>query len=59
MRTKPISGSTDRFWNADAFADNGLALAVNASGTSFLASDVTSFEGSFFGISIRAAMLRP
>lgn len=41
------------------FPGDGLALAVNASGTALLASEVTSFETSFFGISIHAAMFRP
>lgn len=38
---------------------SGIALAVNASGTALLASEVSSFETTFFGISIRAAMFRP
>ena len=41
------------------FPGNGLALAVNASGTALLASEVSSFESTFFGISIRAAIFRP
>ena len=41
------------------FPGDGLALAVNASGTALLASEVSSFENSFFGISIRAAIFRP
>lgn len=41
------------------FAGNGLVLAVNASGTALLASEVSSFESTFFGISVRAAMFRP
>jgi len=41
------------------FPGNSVALAVNASGTALLASEVGSFESTFFGISIRAAMFRP
>jgi hypothetical protein len=41
------------------FPGNGLALAVNASGAALLASEVSSFESTFFGISIRAAIFRP
>jgi hypothetical protein len=41
------------------FAGNGLALAVNAGGTALLASDVSSFESTFFGVSIHAAMFLP
>jgi hypothetical protein len=41
------------------FPGDGLALAVNASGTALLASEVSSFENTIFGISIRAAIFRP
>ncbi|HLF22296.1 MAG TPA: hypothetical protein VI565_00115 [Burkholderiales bacterium] len=41
------------------FAGDGLILAVNGGGTALLASHVTSFETTFFGMSIRAAMFRP
>jgi hypothetical protein len=38
---------------------SGLSLTVNAAGTALLASEAVSFESTFFGISIRAAMSRP
>jgi len=41
------------------FAGEGVTLAVNAGGTALLASEVTSAETAFFGMSIRAAMFRP
>jgi hypothetical protein len=41
------------------FPGDGVALAVNANGAALVASAVTSFEGTFFGISIRAEMSRP
>jgi hypothetical protein len=42
------------------FPGLGLAIAVNALGTALLASEVpNSFEGSFFGVSIRAEISRP
>jgi hypothetical protein len=52
---RPATG----FGTPTHFPGGGLALAVNAGGTALLASEVTSAEGTFFGISIRAAMFRP
>jgi hypothetical protein len=51
----PLGG----FDTPSTFPGDGVALAVNAGGTALLASEVTSFETTFFGISIRAAMFRP
>lgn len=41
------------------FAGDGVVLVVNGGGTALLASELTSFETTFFGISIRAATFRP
>jgi hypothetical protein len=52
---RPASG----FGAQTHFPGDGVALAVNASGAALVASAVTSFEGTFFGISVRAAISRP